>query len=80
MAQHFGQRLQSLRHAKVWTVYQAAKQAGIPSQILYRLEDTATLGKVQVVTLRKLAKAYQVTIDYLIHGVADSDDEDAHAA
>jgi transcriptional regulator with XRE-family HTH domain len=76
MAQHFGERLQRLRAERGWTVYEAAKRAGMSSQLLYKLERAAALGRISGVTLRKLAQVYQVTVDYLLHDVADSDDED----
>ena len=80
MAQHFGERLQQVRQAKGFTVYEAAKRAGIPNQVLYRLEHFATLGKVQVATLKKLARVYGVTIDYLVYDVAETDADEEEAA
>ena len=56
------------------------KEAGLTSQALYKLERQATLGKVRGVTLKKLAQLYQVTMDYLVYDVAESDDDDAQAA
>ena len=79
MAVHFGTRLQRLRQERGWTVYRAAKEAGLTSQALYKLERQATLGKVRGVTLKKLAQLYQVTMDYLVYDVAESDDDDQAA-
>jgi transcriptional regulator with XRE-family HTH domain len=79
MAQHFGQRLQRIREEQGLTVYEAAKRAGMKSQVLYRLEKFPTLGTVHAATLRKLARVYQTSVDYLLVDVAD-EEEDSHAA
>jgi transcriptional regulator with XRE-family HTH domain len=68
---HLGERIRQARQGCGLTVYAAAKQLGIPNQALYRLERVATLGRVQVATLRKVAQLYGVSVDALIAGVPD---------
>lgn len=74
MAQHFGQRLKRIREEQGMSVYEAAKRAGMKSQVLYRLERFATLGTVHAATLRKLARVYQTSIDYLLVDVSEDEE------
>ena len=81
MAQHFGERIKRMRQERGWTVYRAALLAGIPNQLWYRMEQYKSLRGTCVVTLRKIARIFEVSVDYLIYNVANSNDAaDAHAA
>ena len=66
MEETLGARLKRLREERDWTVYEAAKRAGMAPWVLTRLEQRTTLGNVQVASLKRLAVLYNVTIDYLV--------------
>ena len=67
ICEKFGKRLQRLRTERGLTVYGAAKAGGIHHQVLDRLEKRSTLGAVQAWVLHRLAKLYNVRMEYLCH-------------
>ena len=81
MNESFGTRLHRLREERGWTVYEAAKRAGMVPWVLSRLEQRATLGDVQARSLKRLARIYEVTMDYLAReAAADEEGEPAPVA
>jgi transcriptional regulator with XRE-family HTH domain len=62
----FHERLRRLREQKELTWYRLAKLSGIPKQTLARLEQPTSNPTLD--TLRKLAKAFGVTVAELVQG------------
>lgn len=73
MADTVGARLRRLRTERGWTLYEAAKRAGMTQWSLFRLEQKTTLGNAQVTSLKRLARLYQVSIDYLAREAGDEE-------
>lgn len=62
----FGQRLKELRKKKDLTQEQLAELADISVKHLQRLESNDPCG-VRLVTLYKLAKAFKISLPYLVN-------------
>lgn len=61
-----GERIKKLRNEKVLTQEELARKAGIPYATLMKIEN----GQVKnptVGTLKKIADALEVTVDYLLN-------------
>src|SRR5262249_12247376 len=60
-----GKRLVDLRTRKGWSQYELARRAGVGQPTIWRLE-TGHKKQVDVVIVRRLAKALGVGLDYLV--------------
>ncbi len=59
------QKLVDLRKRKGWNQLELARAAGIPQPTICRLESGDT-EQPELVTITKIAKALEVSIDYLV--------------
>lgn len=61
------QKLVDLRRRKGWNQLELARAAGIPQPTICRLES-GDIEQPKLVTITKIAKALEVSIDYLASG------------
>jgi transcriptional regulator with XRE-family HTH domain len=73
-----GKRLADLRVRKGWSQYELARKAGVGQPTIWRLEK-GRKKQVDVVIVRRLAKALGVGVDYLV-GTDDPEVERKPAA
>jgi transcriptional regulator with XRE-family HTH domain len=62
-----------LRAERGWSLYQAAKRAGMSPWALSLLEHRRTLGATRVLSLMRVAEIYGVTVDYLIRDLSEAE-------
>jgi transcriptional regulator with XRE-family HTH domain len=79
MAETLGARLRRLREERGWNVNEAAQRVGCTAWALTLLEKKVRLGQVRVASLKRVAAAYGVTIDYLVRDIDFEPAELAHA-
>ena len=73
-------RVSRLRHERKWTLYRLSRVASVPVVTIQRLEKTQQKG-VDVKAVRLLAKAFGVSVDYVVGtNEPDVESEAANAA
>lgn len=78
MAETFGDRMKRLRTERGLSRYAVSKATGLSQPMLGKVERYPSGNHVHGLTLRRLAKLYGVSIEYLLG--PEDDDDDAHAA
>jgi transcriptional regulator with XRE-family HTH domain len=76
MAETFGDRMKRLRTERKLSRYAVAKLTGLSQPMLMKIERYPSGANVRGGTLRRLARLYGVSIEYLL----GPDDEEEHAA
>ena len=79
MAETFGDRMKRLRNERGLSRYAVSKATGLSQPMLTKVERYTSGNKVHGLTLRRLAKLYGVSIEYLLGPEDDKEDEE-HAA
>ena len=63
-----GKRLRCLRYKRNWTKAKLSEEAGVPIATISLVERGIRSGEgLSVATVRKLAKAFEITVDALIN-------------
>jgi len=63
-----GKRLESARDRRLWTQEQLAQESTVPVVTISRIENDRYSQRPRVATLRKLAEALGVQVEWLVFG------------
>lgn len=75
-----GERLEAARDRRLWTQEELAQKSSVPVVTISRIENDRYSQRPRISTLRKLAEALSVPVEWLVFGDGEVDEAKKAAA